>query len=113
MKPRIKIRLFGKFALHFGNRELLTRVPRKTKELFAYLAVNHQKPIPRESLSTLLWGESPPERSQKSLRQAFWQLRRALSGPGERTGAARILRIDPGWAQLVTDDQVRLDVVEF
>ncbi len=112
MTPKISIRLFGKFSVHLGDRELLVHTSGKAKEILGYLAVNRRTPVPRESLAGILSGESPVERSKKNLRQALWHLRGDLSAEGG-TDAARILRIDAHWVELDLSGGVWIDVEEF
>jgi len=112
MKPKIAIRLFGRFSVHCGDRELLVHSSAKAKEILCYLTVNRHAPVPREALAGLISGDCPAERSRKYLRQALWQVRSDLSAGGI-TGGARILNIGDGWAQLVTDEHVWIDVAEF
>jgi DNA-binding SARP family transcriptional activator len=112
MKPKITIRLFGKFSVHCGERELLLHSSGKAKEILSYLAVNRRTPVPRETLASLISGDCPTDRSRKYLRQALWQLRADLSAGGN-PGCARIVNVAGGWAELVTDDHVWIDVAEF
>lgn len=111
MKSKISIRLFGRFSVHCGDRELLVHSSAKAKEILCYLTVNRHAPVPREALASLISGDCPTERSRKYLRQALWQLRTDLSAGS--TGCARILSVADGWAQLITDDHVWIDVAEF
>ena len=50
---------------------------RKVVALLVYLAY-HRRPVPREVLAALLWGESSQERAQTNLRVALHDLRRHL-----------------------------------
>jgi DNA-binding SARP family transcriptional activator len=111
MKPRITIRLFGRFSVHCCNQELLLHSSGKAKEILSYLAVNRRGPVLRESLAGLICHEASTEKSRKAMRQALWQLRADLSPPG-LPGADRILKVENAWVQIV-DDRVWLDVAEF
>jgi DNA-binding SARP family transcriptional activator len=112
MKPKITIRLFGKFSVHCGDQELLVHSSSKAKEVFCYLAVSRRGPIPRETLAALISSESSVERARKSLRQALWQLRADLTGEGT-SGAERLVHVTDGWAQFTMDEGVWLDIAEF
>jgi DNA-binding SARP family transcriptional activator len=112
MKPRITIRLFGKFSIHCGQQALLLHSSANAKELFCYLALNRRTPVPRESLAALISRDVSSEKSRKALRQALWQLRADLSPPGISC-ADRTLKVEDGWVQFVADDCTWLDVAEF
>jgi DNA-binding SARP family transcriptional activator len=112
MKPKITIRLFGRFSVHCADRELLLHSSGKAKEILCYLTLNRRTPVPRETLASLISGDCTAERSRKYLRQALWQLRSDLSAGG-KLGCARIVSVADGWAQLATDDRVWIDVAEF
>ena len=112
MRSKITIRLFGKFSVHCGDRELLVHSSARAKEILCYLTVNRRAPVPRETLASVISGNSSTERSRKHLRQALWQLRADLSEGGD-PGCARILNVADGWAELFMDDHVWIDVNEF
>ncbi len=57
-----------------------TRLPKKAQALLAYLCLSRGRPIPRDSLSTLLWSDSVSDQARHSLRQALVVLRSALPG---------------------------------
>jgi len=111
MKPRVSIRLFGKFSLHCDDEELLARASGRAKEIFGYLAVNRGTAVPRETLAGLIARDTSSERSRKALRQALWNLRAALVG-ANGTDASHVVRVSDGWVELHTDD-VWLDLGEF
>ena len=51
---------------------------RKELVLLAYLARRAPRPVSRDELAALLWGERDEEKARQSLRQALHQLRQAL-----------------------------------
>lgn len=111
MKPRITIRLFGRFSVHRGDQELLLHSSSKAREILAYLAVHRRTPVPRETLADLIAPDSSEERSRKALRQALWLLREGLA---EEDGAGPPpLSVDAHWAQVGAESQVWIDVHEF
>ena len=111
MKPRISLRLFGKFSLHCGDQELMARASSRAKEILGYLAVYRRAPVPRETLAGLISSDVSTERSRKALRQALWNLRAELTGTNG-VSAAGILQVSDGWVELCTDD-LWLDLDEF
>jgi DNA-binding SARP family transcriptional activator len=111
MKPRISIRLFGKFSLRWSDQELLAHVSKGAREILAYLVVHRSEPVPRETLAGLIAPHASLERSRKAVRQALWSLRSRLV-PEEGIDASHILEIADGWIQLRAD-AAWLDVREF
>jgi DNA-binding SARP family transcriptional activator len=72
---------------------------RKGLVLLAYLARRGGRPVPREELATLIWGDRASARARQSLRQALLELRRALGGgldvgPASVTLAERAMSLD-------------------
>jgi len=106
MKPRVSIRLFGKFSVHCGEQELLVHTSSKAKEILAYLAVNPRAPVLRDSLADIISEEVSPEKSKKALRQALWQIH-------EGAQSCPLIDADKHWVQLVHGDHVWVDVDQF
>ena len=111
MKPRIAIRLFGKFSLRCRDRELLAHVSKGAREVLGYLLVHRGAPVPRETLAGLIAPHASLDRSRKALRQALWSLRSHLLGE-DGMDVSHILEASDGWVQLRADD-AWLDVREF
>lgn len=74
---RLSVGLLGTFELRSHDGQPL-RLPRKTQGLLAFLALQHGRPVPREQLATLLWGNSATEQARQSLRQCLAALRNTL-----------------------------------
>lgn len=74
--PRLVLNCWGDFALtdHTAGGDLKLR-GRKTRALLAYLAFHPGKPISRERLTGLLWGDRGEEQARASLRQAILELK--------------------------------------
>lgn len=73
---RATLRCWGDFALHdAASGDDLRPRGRKARALLAYLAMHPGKPISRERLMGLLWGERPHEQARSSLRQTLFELR--------------------------------------
>ena len=73
----LTLRTLGQLELRDGDRLLLTG-RRKPLALVTYLARQHGRSCSRESLATLLWGQSADASARQSLRQALSELRQAL-----------------------------------
>jgi predicted ATPase/DNA-binding SARP family transcriptional activator len=73
----LEIRLLGQFdmRLHGAPVELSSR---PAQSLLAYLLLNHGTAHRRERLAGLLWPDSSEANARRNLRQALWQIRRAL-----------------------------------
>ena len=74
---RLSVGLLGPFDVRRQDGQSL-RLPRKTQGLLAFLALQHGRPVPREQLATLLWGNSATEQARQSLRQCLAALRNTL-----------------------------------
>lgn len=74
-----EVRLLGQFSLRLQGRpvELSSR---PAQSLLAYLLLNQGASQRRERLAGLLWPDSNEANARRNLRQALWQIRRAL-GP--------------------------------
>ena len=70
-----RLRLFGMFGAQDLNGNDITPRGRKARALAAYIALSGGKPIPRERLAALLWGQRAEEQARASLRQTFYELR--------------------------------------
>ena len=108
----LTIRLFGKFSAELNGRPLSALDGGKLQELFCYLLLNRRRPLSREVLAALLWGDSPTTQSKKYLRQALWQLQNALT-LSERTLNNRLLLIDADWINFNDQAEYWFDVSEF
>ena len=98
---RVSLRLLGGFELRIAGRP--TALPaRKGQALLAYLALRPRQSHPRETLTALLWGDTPEHRARQSLRQTLVGLRRVLRA---RRAAVLITHGD-----MVTLDAADLDI---
>jgi DNA-binding SARP family transcriptional activator len=101
--------LFGKFSVQRDSQFLGGLDAAKEQELLSYLLIHRDRPHPRETLASLLWGETSTERSKKYLRQALWHLQNALNC-GEQP---HVLSVDHDWVQLNLKSELWLDVAQF
>src|SRR5262245_27924196 len=63
---RLALGLLGAFELKRTDGQQL-RLPKKAQGLLAYLVLQKGRPVPREQLATLLWGNSATEQARQSL----------------------------------------------
>jgi DNA-binding SARP family transcriptional activator len=108
----LQINLFGKFNVRRAEQSLAGLDVFRTQELFSYLLMHRGRPHTRESLATLLWGETPVEKGKKYLRQTLWHLQTALDAP-EAQAESPFLQAGHDWVQLNLCAEVRLDVADF
>ena len=107
----LRFQLFGKFSVHRGAQLLKGLDAGKDQELLSYLLVRRDRCHPRETLASLLWGDTSTERSKKYLRQALWHVQAALED-GEPDGV-HVLLVGHDWIQLNVQSELWLDVALF
>jgi DNA-binding SARP family transcriptional activator len=112
MKPKVRVQLLGKLSVSLNEADLFARAPQKTRELFAYLALQPGREHPREALASRLWPAVDEPRARKNLRQTIWHLRRGLKPLGP-SRARRVLRAETGWLRLEPGEDLWIDVVEL
>ena len=102
----LAINLLGGWDLRSADGSPIALSSRKAQALLAVLALPAGRAYHRDSLATLLWGETADEQARASLRQAILAIRRAFAPIG---GA---LLID---GEMIALDlaQVSVDVARF
>jgi DNA-binding SARP family transcriptional activator len=106
----IKVSLFGKFNLSYGEKRTSIRA-RKVQELLIYLLMFRKHPQPRESLSEILWADQPAIISKKNLRQTLWHLQSAFKA--FKNSSRLELLIEDGWIHIRLPTGFWLDTAEF
>ncbi|HEY6232963.1 MAG TPA: bacterial transcriptional activator domain-containing protein [Pyrinomonadaceae bacterium] len=107
----LKFRLFGKFSVECDTQLIKNLDSGKEQELLSYLLVRRDRSHPRETLASLLWGDSSTEKSKKYLRQALWHLQSGLEVRG--TNVPQLLLVQHDWVQLNSQSGLWLDVADF
>lgn len=77
MEP-LRIQLFGGFVLEHGGRALPPIPSLAGRSLFAYLALNRDRPHGRGRLAGMFWPELAENRARRRLSHALWQIQDAL-----------------------------------
>jgi DNA-binding SARP family transcriptional activator len=108
----VRIYLFRDFSVERDGSLLTSFNKYKVKELFSYLLLNHTRPHRRETLTTLLWSETDPYKSQRNMRQTLWQLQRQLETCFDDE-AQRLLLINGDWIQINPQVEIWCDVLRF
>jgi DNA-binding SARP family transcriptional activator len=77
---RLKVFLAGRIAVETEGSVIDERhfPGRQSRLLFAYLVAEHGRPVPRDELVDLLWGDAPPATWDKALSVHVSKLRAAL-----------------------------------
>ena len=105
-EPAASLVLLGSFALKRG--EHFKRLPKKAQGLLGYLAMHPGRPIARDQLATLLWGNTATEQARQSLRQCLTAVRTALGAD-----AGNMLVADTASVMLQPADELAIDVTAF
>ncbi len=108
----LSVHLLGKFSARRNDCEISGLDASKLQEMFGYLLLNRTRPQSRESLATLLWGDSSTSQSKKYLRQALWHIQSALSYKS-RANDPPFLDVDADWIRVNTQANLWLDVATF
>jgi DNA-binding SARP family transcriptional activator len=84
------------------------RISGKTKEVLAFLALNANKLIRRNTLSGLIWPDHDEQRSRANLNTALWRINRALKTIGNDHVN---LSVTASQIKLIVAPEVFIDVV--
>ncbi len=77
----LTIQLFGHFRLSMGEESLPFNAPPRTLPLLAYLLLHRNGPVPRQSLSFILWPDESEESARANLRRHLHWLHQSLPAP--------------------------------
>ena len=107
-----EIRMMGSLQVEVGGRRFGARDlgGRKPKQLLEVLLLHRGRPVSKDRLATILWGDSLPCDSVGSLEHYVSVVRRTLHGAGAR-GDSPIVTEHGGYR--VDADRVRVDLFEF
>ncbi|MCR6487178.1 AAA family ATPase [Amycolatopsis sp. OK19-0408] len=86
--------------------------PARQRAIFAVLAVNAGRPVPRAELIAGVWGDAAPASVEGSVHTYVSGLRRALEPDRSRWSAASVLVSDPAGYSLLLDEDA-LDAAVF
>jgi TolB-like protein/DNA-binding SARP family transcriptional activator len=101
----LQVRLFGDFEIE-GDGPLPGLPGQKDRALLAVLALAGGRPVPRDRLAGLLWGDRGSAQARDSVKHALAALRQALAPAAGALEADRTaVRLDP--------DRVAVDVARF
>jgi len=108
--PHLGMEFLGGFHASLDGTRLTEFESSKVRALLAYLAVESQRPHPRESLAALLWPDWPNRAALSNLRYALSDLRKVT---GDRGADPPFLLISREAIQFNAESDHCLDVAEF
>src|SRR5436190_818665 len=103
---QLSLRLLGGFLLRADARPRAVPV-RKAQALLAYLALRAGRAHARDSLTALLWADTPDKQARQNLRQTMVRLRRAFDG------SRRPALVAQGDTVTLNPGAVDVDVAQF
>jgi DNA-binding SARP family transcriptional activator len=108
---QLHLALLGPFAAQWGDQPVTKFPTDKVRALLAYLALEGERPLRRETLAALLWPDWTDEIAKRNLRQNLHRLTQLLDGlePGL---SKRLLTITRPAVRL-NREWIALDVVEL
>lgn len=106
----LKIRLLGGFEMERGGVILPLPPTPKSRSLLAYLILNLNRLMHRETVCALLWPDESEAVARKALRTALWRIRSAIEPSGE---SDRYVYSDAYQVGFRGDAPVWADVAEF
>jgi DNA-binding SARP family transcriptional activator len=106
----LRILLLGGFEVWSGGEQLRGFESQKVRALLAYLALHRGKPLGRDHLAGLFWGEKDPDAARRNLRQAIYNLKETLR---EERAPRPLLLIDAHELRFSADSDAWVDVEAF
>jgi len=107
---RLEIRLLGPMTVAVDGQRVDAFEADAARALLAYLALEADRPTPREVLAGLLWPESPASEALRNLRTALYRLRRAL---GDRDATRPLIEATRQSLQLALSRDIWVDARAF
>lgn len=107
----LRIVLFGSFQLLHADQPVCALMLRKAQELLALMLLAPQRSVRREAAVDALWPAAGPAASRKAMRQALWQIHRAIDMTAP--DAPRLVLTDAETVRINPERSVWLDVDEF
>ncbi len=105
--PTFTLTLFADFSFSEGKEPLLLEIPRKSKALFAWLALHPDHQHQREKLAGILWPDSNEVQARHSLRQALVSIKKSLP-----TAYTKIFKTTKDWI-FFSSEEVKIDTLCF
>ncbi len=110
----VALRTFGRLDIYtqYGDSSA-PRPSLRARQILAILLAAYPDPVPADSLMEQLWPEHPQEAAANSLYVAIYALRRALEPDLQKGAVSRYIRRESDCYQLILDDELWVDFLEF
>ncbi|MDJ0753530.1 MAG: BTAD domain-containing putative transcriptional regulator [Ardenticatenaceae bacterium] len=108
---KLEMTFFGNLLVTLDDRPITHFRSANNQGLLVYLALQNDRPHPREVLAALFWPDEPESVARNNLRQALYQLRRLLGDLGEPDRP--FLLVSRQTVQFNPDGNYHLDVCRF
>lgn len=108
---RIRVFLFGSIDVWIDERRVQQFPTKKSKSLFAYLALSKNRTFSRPVLAAQFWPDSDETHALRSLNTELWRLRATLKSAGIEP--QEILRTDHDSIGFQHDSEHWIDAIEF
>ncbi len=108
---RLNMSFFGTFQAAIDQQPITHFRSANIQGLLVYLALQNDKPIPRELLAALFWPEESETNARNNLRQTLFRLRKLLNDLDEPTQP--FLLVTRQTVQFNPDSDFALDVQQF
>jgi len=102
-KVNIKLSFLGAFESKINNQPIQFRTD-KIRALLAYLMIESSVPQSKQSLATLLWGNTDDSNARTNLRISFHRLRQALDKQSNSDISNTLFASNRQSIQLIADD---------
>jgi DNA-binding SARP family transcriptional activator len=107
---RLSLSLLGPFQAMLDGKPIVAFESNKVRALLAYLAVEADRPHPREALAGLLWPDFPDQAALSNVRYALSALRQAI---GDRQAEPPFLLISRDAVQFNLASEAWVDVLDL
>ena len=109
--PGLKIQVFGKLRMRYGDGTIEFFPTRRSEELLSYLLLNQAVQLPRERLVEMLWPDQALSNGRASLSTALWRLRSVFNQLG--VSADDYLQASRDWVRFLPRESLSLDMSDF
>ena len=105
---RLQLHTLGRTEAWLDGAEASALSSTKVGVLLSFLAMEHQRSVPRPELARQFWPDQAPEVARGNLRQALFQLRRQL---GDLAG--QVLKLDARYVRFIPGPAVQVDALQL
>ncbi len=106
----LSLKFLGAFNVALAQQPVSRFRSANVQGLLAYLALQAERPFPRDVLAALFWPETTDAIARQNLRQSLYQLRKVLNPNGQERPYLHVTRQT---VQFNSDSQHSLDVRQF